>query len=104
MKDHFSFNQRLGIDLPDLNLEWEDYSKIKQQSILLHWETIRGTIPDRIAELEQMINAKQALLANESNFTRSCQYNSEIAEMASVINDLWLWYRADQTISDKIHQ
>ncbi|MFF2449299.1 hypothetical protein ACFVSW_19835 [Neobacillus sp. NPDC058068] len=103
MKEHFSFDQRLGIFLPDLTEEWNDYSKDTQQEILFHWEQIRGSIPDRIFELEKEINHKQAQLSDENNFTRSCQLNTEIAELASIINDLWLWYRANQTLSEKVH-
>ena len=104
MKEHFSFDQRLGILLPNLLAAWEDYPVETQQTILLQWEKIRGSIPDRIADLEKNINQKQAELSNEGNFLRSCQLNSEISELASIINDLWIWYRADQTISPKIHQ
>ncbi|WP_040207652.1 hypothetical protein [Neobacillus jeddahensis] len=105
MNEHFSFDKRLGIQVPDLTFDWDQYSKEAQQHILYHWEQIRGSIPDRIADLEQEINHKQALLSNESNFPRSCRLNSEIADLASIINDLWLWYRADQTLSTaKIHQ
>ena len=102
--EHFTFDERLGIFLPDLTVDWEEFSEDIQQHILLHWEQIRGSIPDRIADLEEIINLKQAQLSNESNFPRSCQLNSEIAEHASIINDLWLWYRANQTLASKTHQ
>ena len=59
-----------------------------QQSILLRWETIRGLIPDRIISLEKIINTKQAQLSNETNFELSCQLNHDIAELASIINEL----------------
>lgn len=104
MKEHFTFDQRLGISIPHLNMEWAQYSEEIQQDILFHWEQIRGSIPDRIAELENMINQKQAQLSEENNFKTSCELNSEIAEFASIINDLWLWYRANQTMEDKMHQ
>jgi hypothetical protein len=104
MKEHFTFDQRLGISIPNLNMEWAQYSEETQQAILFHWEQIRGSIPDRIAELENMINQKQAQLSEESNFKTSCKLNSDIAELASIINDLWLWYRANQTMEDKMHQ
>jgi hypothetical protein len=103
MKENFSFDPRLGISIPTLTMDWAQYSEDTQQAILLHWEKIRGSIPDRIADLEKMINQKQAQLSNENNFKTSCALNSEIADLASIINDLWLWYRADQTISDKMH-
>lgn len=103
MKEYFSFDQRLGILIPDIPGEWEHYSENIQNDILFYWEQIRGTIPDRIADLEKTINQKQAQLSDESNFTRSCKLNNEIAELASIINDLWLWYRANQSVSGKIH-
>jgi hypothetical protein len=103
MINHFSFDPRLGILLPELTVAWHQYSKETQQDILFHWEQIRGSIPDRISDLEAQINYKQGQLSDESDFARSCQLNSEIAELASIINDLWLWYRANQTLSGKSH-
>ncbi|MBT2666262.1 hypothetical protein J7J00_12175 [Bacillus sp. ISL-4] len=103
MKELFIYDERLGISIPDLNLEWDDYTKGEQQQILVLWENIRGSIPDRIKELESTINRKQLQLSDESNFTKSCQLNSEIAELASIINDLWLWYRANQGVTEKMH-
>jgi hypothetical protein len=103
MTDHFSYDPRLGIHIPVLTVEWNQYSKETQEEILLRWERIRGSIPDRIFDLEQEINHKQSLLSDENDFIISCQLNSEIAELASIINDLWLWYRANQTMTDKAH-
>ncbi|MGG1677697.1 hypothetical protein ACIFOT_18320 [Neobacillus sp. NRS-1170] len=103
MKEHFSFDERLGIFLPDLTIDWDEYSKETQQGILFNWEQIRGSIPDRIADLENEINHKQAQLSDESDFKRSCQLNTEIADLASIINDLWLWFRANQSLSAKSH-
>ncbi|WP_078379407.1 hypothetical protein [Sutcliffiella halmapala] len=100
----FKMNNRLGIFLPVLEMEWNQYSKETQQDILLEWERIKGIIPDRIKDLEQEINTKQEQLNNELNFERSCILNSQIAELASIINDLWLWYRMNQDVShDKLH-
>lgn len=103
MEEHFIFDERLSIFLPDLSEDWDEYSEETQQKILFHWEQIRGTIPDRILELEGIINKKQAQLSDENDFPRSCSLNSEIAELASIINDLWIWYRANQTLSTKNH-
>lgn len=104
MEEHFSFDERLGIEIPVLELHWDDYPIETQQSILFHWEKIRGRIPDRIADIEKIINKKQLQLSDENDFKLSCQLNSEIADLASVINDLWLWYRANQHVSGKMHQ
>jgi hypothetical protein len=105
MKEYFTYDQRLGIlvPLPEITDEWDVLSKHIQQEIIFYWEDIRGSIPDRIAELETSINQKQAQLSNETNFPISCQLNSEISELASIINDLWIWFRANQTLSAKTH-
>lgn len=103
MTDFFLKDNRLGILLPHLDKEWHEYSEDIQQHILLKWEKIRGQIPDRIQDLEHTINRKQAQLNEEDDFARSCRLNSEIAELASVINDLWIWYRINQNVAKKIH-
>lgn len=102
MKEYFCFDERLGILVPDLSLEWDYFKTDTQHSILFFWEQIRGSIPDRIADLEKNINHKQSELSNESNFMRSCELNNEIAELASIINDLWIWYRENSDVSTKI--
>ncbi len=103
MSVNFIFDDRLGIELPNLTMSWDDYTVKDQQEILVKWETIRGRIPDRIAELEDMINSKQNELGEENNFPRSCKLNSEISDLASIINDLWLYYRMNQNVSEKVH-
>lgn len=104
MNDLFVYNERLGISIPNLLKEWAEYEKNIQQKILLHWNQIQGIIPDRIKALEVIINRKQDELSDENDFSRSCEINSEIANLASIINDLWLWYRLNQDMSDeKIH-
>ncbi|MCF6138220.1 hypothetical protein [Pseudalkalibacillus berkeleyi] len=103
MNYSFHRDDRLGICLPVLNEPWERYSLETQEIILSKWESIRGRIPDRIKEIEQGINTKQLQLNNEENFERSCQLNSDIAELASIINDLWIWYRMDNHLSARSH-
>lgn len=65
----------------------------------MQWEQVRGNIPERIKEVETLINQKQYQLFEEEDFNISCIINSEIAELASVINDLWLLYRMVEWIS-----
>lgn len=104
MEYQFIEDVRLGIALPELNTEWENLSIQTQEQLLAEWEDIRGSIPDRIFELEVIINKKQAELDNEEDFENSCRLNWEIADLASTINDLWLWFRANNNISVKMHQ
>lgn len=103
MEDLFVYNERLGISLPLLLKEWDEYEKNIQQKILLQWENIRGCIPDQIKALEVIINRKQDELSDENDFVQSCELNFAIAELASIINDLWLWYRTNQDVSVKMH-
>lgn len=105
LQEYFSYDERLGIYLPSLKLDWADYSHDEQLKILTEWEYIRGEIPDLIKKLEYKINYKQEQLNHESDFATSCSLNSEIADLASIINDLWIWFRSNQTMSNdvKIH-
>ncbi|MCA1065945.1 hypothetical protein QTG56_10695 [Rossellomorea sp. AcN35-11] len=93
MTTFFVYDSRLNIDLPRPSKEWHDYSPQEQEQILLHWERVRGMIPDRIQEIEEDIEGLQGKLAQEENFEESCRINGEISEKASEINDLWIWYR-----------
>jgi len=100
----FRYDERLGIRLPELDLDWEMYTEEERAAILLEWELIRGTIPDRVKGFEELIKEKQEMLNNEENFAESCRLNSAIAELASRINDLHLWYRVNQEMgSERIH-
>jgi hypothetical protein len=100
---HFIWDDRLGISLPQLHLEWEQYSEAERTFIVTLWEDIRGRIPDRVIAFERLINAKQAELFEEDDFERSCGINSDIADLASRINDLHIWYRMNQEIETKRH-
>lgn len=95
----FIMDERLGIPLPYMEKDFEEYSEQEQAKILLRWEEIRGMIPDRIKRLETMIIARQDQLNAEDNFAVSCRLNSEIADLASTINELHLWFRVHQDMA-----
>ncbi|MFD0698598.1 hypothetical protein ACFQZT_31475 [Paenibacillus sp. GCM10027628] len=103
MSCYFRYDDRLGIEIPKLEEEWESYSSDVRAHILLQWEQIRGVIPDRILKLESVIIVKQNQLDREDDFPTSCQLNSEIADLASTINDLHLWFRVNQDLESKVH-
>lgn len=100
----FQFDRRLGIHLPILDKYWEDYSLKEQAEILAAWEAHRSDIPGRVKELEQIIMKKQEELNDEESFERSCDLNSEIAALASTINDLNIWFRIQQDTAERMHQ
>ncbi|MCY9515420.1 hypothetical protein [Paenibacillus apiarius] len=99
----FEWDGRLGIEVPVLHAAWESLHWDERSAILAKWEEIRGMIPDRIKVLERDIVAKQNALYDEEQFEASCRLNSEIAELASIINDLHLWYNIHQEMDAKIH-
>ncbi|PYI56415.1 hypothetical protein [Paenibacillus flagellatus] len=103
MKYEFTYDERLGIELPVLHVEWDALTEAEQSRLLHDWERIRGRIPDRIMQLERSIVDKQNRLNGEDDFPASCRLNTEIAELASCITDLHLWFRADQDVSVKGH-
>ncbi|REK77480.1 hypothetical protein [Paenibacillus paeoniae] len=100
---NFVWNDRLRIHLPSLEKEWNQYSEEEQSHMIERWELIRGRIPDLIMELEHTINGKQSELYEEEDFKRSCVLNYEIAEQASRINDLLIWYRMNQELESRRH-
>ncbi|MCP8617118.1 hypothetical protein [Salirhabdus salicampi] len=103
MDQHFTYHPRLKIYVPKLDKKWSMYSRNEQEIILQQWETIRGQIPDRIRELEYMINQKQAALREEENFEASCALNDDICDLASIINELWIWFRKQVTVSQYVN-
>ena len=103
MKDIFIYDERLGIAIPHLEQDFSTYPSSEQNAILMRWEEIRGIIPERIKEIEGMIEQTLMQLDQEDNFEVSCALNNEMAEYASIINDLWIWYRVDQGIVSKNH-
>ncbi len=96
----FVYDERLSIKLPVFEVEWEALDLSEREAVLAAWEDIRGSIPDRVKEREDRINQKQARLNQEDDFEVSCALNWEIAELASQINDLHLWYRVNQDLGD----
>jgi len=105
MSKVFECNKRLGIRIPVLQYhEWMEYNMQQQSAILHEWEQIRGNIPNRIQELERLINKLQQQLNQEENFPKACSINYEISEAASCITDLHIWFRSQQEIVQKTHQ
>ncbi|UFJ42976.1 hypothetical protein LOK74_10975 [Brevibacillus humidisoli] len=96
MRYEFVHDDRLGIRLPMLYHDWDEYTAEERADMLFTWEEIRAKIPDRIMHLESIIAKKQQQLAEEEDFGHCCRLNSEIAELASIINDLNIWFRVQQ--------
>ncbi len=104
MERFFTYDNRLGIKIPALEREWTFYSEKSSAGYPPNMGIHSGTDSrQKFNLLEKSINQKQAALEDETNFIRSCELNSEIGELASIINDLWIWYRTNEEISKKVH-
>jgi len=101
LKRQFAWSERLGISLPALGQDWEALSRSQQEAVLARWEDERGRIPDRIKRLEEQINVRQDALYQEEDFIASCRLNDDIAELASRINDLQIWFRTQQDLEEE---
>lgn len=105
LDSQFQFSERHGISIPCLSEEWEKLNIEQQTVILSRWEMIRGNIPDHIMRLENKIRIRQQQLFEEDDFEQSCLINGNIADLASRINDLNIWFRTQQDLDNdtKMH-
>jgi hypothetical protein len=92
----FEYNDRLGIHLPYLDVEWEDLSADERNEMIARWEKIKARIPDRIMEIERLIDERQQRVSQEEDWETICMLYKEIYEYASIINDLHIWARVNQ--------
>lgn len=99
MSAEFIYDSRLGLSIPHINGHWSELEQESQEHVLSKWETIRGTIPDRVKAIELQIETVHEALTQEENFERSCELNLEMAELASIINDLWIWFRLNPSLT-----
>jgi len=98
LESQFVFSDRLGIAVPRLTATWETFGIERQTALLTRWEMIRGSIPSHVKRFEEQIKIKQQQLFDEADFAASCRLNSDIAELASRINDLHIWFRTQQDL------
>jgi len=93
MKELFHFDERLRIDIPNLQREWHEYSLAERIHILELWEPMRGRIPGVVAEFEAEIDSRNQSLQHEENWEQTVAWMNEISDYASRINDLNILYR-----------
>lgn len=101
LESQFEYSERHGICIPCLDSPWEELNLEHQAALLAKWEMIRGGIPEHIIRLEAMIRVKQQELFDEDDFAQSCRINSDIADLASRINDLHIWFRTQQDLDEE---
>ncbi|WP_255374455.1 hypothetical protein [Cohnella sp. OV330] len=101
LEAQFALDDRLGIPLPRFGVPWEEMNALERAGVVERWELIRGRIPDAIMAREAEIRRLLAELFEEEDFVRCCSLNDEIAETASVIHDLQIWYRTQQDLEEE---
>ncbi|WP_019638808.1 hypothetical protein [Paenibacillus fonticola] len=92
----FVYDDRLDMHVPALDQPFETYNMNERLAMIEEWENIRGQIPTKVMALERLIERKLLEMGNENDFEKSCRINGEIAELASRIHDLQIWYRVSQ--------
>lgn len=102
-EEHFTYDALLGIPIPALKKEWAEFTAQEQAEILFFWETVRGNIPNRMVELEREITMLQSKSDAEENFETVCELTWQIAELASRIHDLNIYFRLNQDVAVKAH-
>ncbi len=93
MEQVFNFEERLGIEVPYLEKDWQEYSLNERTSILEKWELMRGRIPAQIAYFESEIESLQENLHQEEDWDKSLQLMQLVSDYASRINDLNILFR-----------
>ncbi|WP_372663917.1 hypothetical protein [Cohnella sp.] len=98
LERQFEYSERHGILIPSLTNDWDELNLDHQTAVLAKWEMIRGNIPEHVMRFEAAIRIKTQLLFNEDDFLESCRINDDIADLASRINDLHIWFRTQQDL------
>lgn len=101
LEAQFEPDGRLGIPLPRFGVPWEQMNAVERACVVERWELIRGQIPAAILAREAKIRRLLDELFEEEDFVRCCSLNAEIAEAASAIHDLQIWYRTQQDLEEE---
>ncbi|WP_368859084.1 hypothetical protein [Cohnella sp. GbtcB17] len=101
LEAQFAPDGRLGIPLPQFGMPWEKMNAVERAGVVERWELIRGRIPDAILAREAEIRRLLDELFEEEDFVRCCSLNAQIAEAASEIHDLQIWYRTQQDLEEE---
>jgi hypothetical protein len=101
----FLYNKRLGIELPVFHTPWEDLETEEQQKLLYKWEQVRAQIPDQVKYFEALIKERELKLQIEDDNETFCRLSMEIADYASRVIDLNLWFRTQEEVTslEKVH-
>ncbi|MDQ0188654.1 hypothetical protein JI721_13330 [Alicyclobacillus cycloheptanicus] len=97
---NFHFDERLGIELPDLSVPFEALPPDEQEQVLVRWEKIRARIPDQIMAFERVIQGILDQIQQEEDWDVIVNHFHQISDYASRIHELNTWQRVDQTLTN----
>ncbi|MCL6549301.1 MAG: hypothetical protein K6T30_10395 [Alicyclobacillus sp.] len=94
----FRYDPRLGIELPDFPVPFEEMSEEQQEDILVQWESIRARIPEQILKFERVIEELLETIHHEEDWDVIAAHFADISDYASRINELNTWRRVDPSL------
>lgn len=103
MNSLFRFDERLGISVPDLSLEWTQYSIADRSAVLERWEKERGDIMTRISVFEEEIAQLQEQLSEADDWDETVAIMGRMNDYASRIADLNILFRTQPDLEPSEH-
>jgi hypothetical protein len=94
----FQMDSRLGIELPDFSVPYEELPPSEQEDIIVRWEVIRSRIPDQIMKFEHVIENLLDEVHHQENWDIISAHFADIADFASRIHELNTWRRVDPSL------
>ncbi|GGJ06693.1 hypothetical protein GCM10010885_14800 [Alicyclobacillus cellulosilyticus] len=91
----FLLDERLGIPLPNPELEFEQLTPAEQEEVIAQWERIKARIPEQILKFEAVIEDKLRQVHEREDWDEIAALFAEISDYASRINELNTWRRVD---------
>lgn len=100
----FHHDERLSIPLPSFPQPFEEMAPTEQESVIVTWESIRARIPDRIQELEKMIEFHLENIRETEDWEQIILWFDEISDIASRIAELNTWQRVDPGLATEFEE
>lgn len=98
----FQLDERLGIEVPNLAIPFEELRSSEQEEMLIRWERIRSRIPDQIMQFEHEIENLLRRVHEEDDWDTIADHFAQISEYASRIAELNTWRRIDPSLPSAV--
>jgi hypothetical protein len=94
----FVMDERIGIEIPNLSIPFEQLPRAQQEEMLVKWEGIRSGIPDQIMKFERLIENLLEKVHHEEDWDVVAAHFEIISDYASRIAELNAWRRVDPSM------